>query len=122
MLLFTKGGKSTDVWFYNVEADGFTLDDKRDPIDENDLPDVSVQWNRWDNGAGNKRFSDRTAKAFYVPKKEIVESNYDLSLNRYQEIVHKEVDYDPPKVILNRLKELEDEITSDLEELEAMLG
>jgi len=67
-------------------------------------------------------FTDRTAKAFVVPKSEIADNKYDLSLNRYKEIVHEEVKYDPPKKILARLKKLETEIARDLEELEAMLG
>jgi type I restriction enzyme M protein len=126
ILVFTKGGKTTDVWFYNVEADGFTLDDKRDKIggeeDFQDVDDVPQQWARWNGGKGKKHFSDRTGKAFFVPKKEIAENDYDLSLNRYKEIVHEEVKYDSPKTILKRLKKLEAEIANDLEELEAMLG
>lgn len=126
VLLFTKGGKTTDVWFYNVEADGFTLDDKRDKIggedDFQDVDDVPQQWAKWNGGKGKKHFADRTGKAFFVPKKEITENDYDLSLNRYKEIVHEEVKYDSPKTILKRLKKLEAEIANDLEELEAMLG
>lgn len=126
VLLFTKGGKTTDVWFYNVQADGFTLDDKRDKIgdeeDFQDVDDVPQQWAKWDGGKGKKHFSDRTGKTFFVPKKEIADNDYDLSLNRYKEVVHEEVKYDPPKTILKRLKKLESEIAKDLEELEAMLG
>jgi len=126
VLFFTKGGKTTDVWFYNVESDGFTLDDKRDKIggeeDFQDINDVPQQWAKWNGGRGKKHFSDRTGKAFFVPKQEIIENDYDLSLNRYQEIVHEEVKYDSPKTILKRLKRLETEIANDLEELEAMLG
>ena len=69
-----------------------------------------------------KKDTDRTARAFFVPKSEIADNGYDLSLNRYKEIVHEEVHYDPPKKILARLKKLEAEIATDLEELEAMLG
>ena len=126
ILFFTRGGKTTDVWFYNVEADGFTLDDKRDKIgddeDFQDVDDVSVQWAKWNGRNGKKDFADRTAKAFFVAKKEIADNAYDLSLNRYKEIVHKAVEYDPPKTILKRLKKLEAEIAQDLEELESMLG
>lgn len=118
ILFFTKGGKTTDVWFYDVQADGFSLDDKRDPVPENDLPDVLERWKK----RKPKSVTDRTAKAFFVPKAEIVEQRYDLSLNRYKEIVHEEVSYDPPKTILKRLKKLEAEISAGLEELEAMLG
>ena len=71
---------------------------------------------------GERPFSDRAANAFFVPKAEIAENGYDLSINRYKEIVHEEVEYDPPKVILKRLRKLESEIANDLDELEAMLG
>ena len=122
ILFFTKDGRTNDVWFYDVENDGFSLDDKRDPVEANDLPDVRKQWAAYLTGKKNKQFKDRTGKAFLVPKSEIVDNGYDLSINRYKEIVHEEVHYDPPKVILGRLKELEKEIANDLEELEAMLG
>ena len=122
VLFFTKGGETTDVWFYDVAADGFSLDDKRDPIDDSDLPDARKQWARWLKGRSKKKFTDRTAKAFFVPKEEIAENNYDLSLNRYKEIVYKEVEYDPPKVIIGRLRDLEKVIAKDLDDLEAMLG
>jgi type I restriction enzyme M protein len=117
ILIFTKGGRTTDVWFYDVQADGLSLDDKRDPVEENDLPDVRVRWAR----RNAKKDADRKDKAFFVPKAEIAENKYDLSLNRYKEIVHEEVTYDSPKKIIGRLKKLEGEITSDLEELEGML-
>ena len=118
ILIFTKGGRTTDVWFYDVQADGFSLDDKRDPIEANDLPDVRARWAK----RNPKKDTDRKDKAFCVPRAEIVENKYDLSLNRYKEIVHEEVKYDPPKKILARLKKLETEIARDLEDLEAMLG
>lgn len=118
ILFFTKDGRTTDVWFYDVAADGYSLDDKRDPIPENDLPDVRKRWSQ----RNPKKDTDRTAKAFFVPKSEIAENGYDLSINRYKEIVHEEVQYDPPQVILERLKKLEAEIAQDLDELEAMLG
>lgn len=117
VLLFTKGGKTTDVWFYDVAADGFSLDDKREPVDQSDLPDVRKRWKK----RNPKKETDRTAKAFFVPKQEIEANKYDLSINRYKEIVHEEVEYDPPKVILGRLKKLEKEIVKELEELEGML-
>lgn len=118
IVIFTKGGKTTDVWFYDVQADGFSLDDKREPVEQNDLPDVRKRWQK----RNPKKDTDRTAKAFFVPKREIEENKYDLSINRYKEIVHEEVEYDPPKEILKRLRKMEAEIASDLEELEAMLG
>jgi len=122
ILFFTKEGKTTDVWFYDVQADGFSLDDKRTPTGDSDLPDVRTQWAKWSSGKYKKRFEDRTAKAFYVPKDEITENGYDLSLNRYKEIVYEEEEFDPPKVIIGRLRKLEEGIADDLNELEAMLG
>jgi type I restriction enzyme M protein len=118
ILFFTKDGRTTDVWFYDVQADGYSLDDKRDPVEANDLPDVRKRWAK----RNPKKDTDRTAKAFFVPKAEIAGNGYDLSINRYKEIVHEEVEYDPPKVIIGRLKKLEAEIANDLEALEAMLG
>ena len=118
ILIFTKGGRTTDVWFYDVQADGLSLDDKRNPVEANDLPDVRARWGK----RNPKKDTVRTDKAFFVPKAEIAENRYDLSINRYKEIVDEEVQYDPPKKILGRLKKLEAEIAKDLEELEAMLG
>jgi len=117
VLMFRKGGRTDHVWFYDVRADGFSLDDKRDPIPENDLPDVLARW----KVRNPKTDTDRAAKAFFVPKADIVAQDYDLSLNRYKKVVHAEVQYDPPKVILAKLKVLESEIAADLKELEEML-
>lgn len=126
ILLFTKGGKTNDVFFFDVQADGKTLDDKRDKIgatdDWQDLDVLREVWPKWNGGAGKKQFKNRTRQAFFVPKSELEENDFDLSINRYKEVVHEEEEYDPPKVILGRLKQLEAEIASDLEELESMLG
>ena len=80
------------------------------------------QWKNVGKPKGEGPFTDRKDKAFFVPKAEIADNKYDLSLSRYKEIVHTELKYDPPKKILTRLKKLEAEIASDLEELEALLG
>jgi type I restriction enzyme M protein len=117
ILLFTKGGHTNDVFFYDVQADGFSLDDKRLPVPENDLPDVRERW----KARNPKKDKDRTDKAFLVSKKEIVANKYDLSLNRYREIVHDEVAYEKPEVIIARLKDLEADIAKDLRDLEGML-
>lgn len=122
ILIFTKGGKTTDVWFYDVRADGLSLDDKRTEVNENDLPEVLAQWKKWNSGKGKRHFTDRKTQVFSVSKKEIADAGYDLSFNRYKEIVHEEIGHDPPKKILTRLKKLEAEIVADLDELEAMLG
>ena len=101
-----------------MKADGRSLDDKRiEQPDKNDLPDLVAKWQQRDSNSEN----DRTAKHFFVPVAEIREKAYDLTLNRYQETVHIEATYEPPKVILSKLKELETGILSDIEELEAML-
>jgi len=121
VLVFTKGGITDNVWFYRVENDGYSLDDKRDPVEGSDLPGLVSQWKKWKSGK-TKGMEDRTAKAFFVPKQEIVDNKYDLSINRYREIKYEEVNYDPPKKILGKLRKLEDEIMTELDELERMLG
>ena len=121
ILFFTKGGQTRDVFFYDLEHDGFTLDDKRTPDDKNDLPDCLDQWEQWTTG-DRDTFTDRTRNAFAVTATEIAENDYDLSINRYKEVVYEAVEYDPPKVILKRLAELEEEIAKGREELEGLLG
>ena len=119
ILIFTKGGETRDVFFYDVEGDGFSLDDKRDPRpDEDDLPDCLARWKARDPA----KDTDRTSKAFFVPAAEIKEANYDLSLSRYKERIYVEEEYDPPKDILGRMKALNTEIDKDLAALEEMLG
>lgn len=122
VIIFTKVGvekNGTDfVWFYDMKADGLSLDDKRQPVEENDIPDLLEKWQNRDP----KQESNRKSKAFFVPKKEIKENGYDLSINRYKEIEYEEVEYEPPKVILGKLRSLEAEISSDLDALEKMLG
>ena len=117
IVVFTKGGKTDHVFFYDVGADGFSLDDKRDAISENDLPDALARWRK----RNAKKDTDRTAKHFMVPVKEIEDKEYDLSINRYKETKHEEVKYDHPKKIIAKLRALEKEIANDLDELEAML-
>jgi type I restriction enzyme M protein len=123
VIVFVKGGKTERVWFYDMDADGRSLDDKRDKIAANDIPDIVSRWREWGHGRVEvlQDFADRKAKAFFVPVEEIVENGYDLSINRYKETAYEEAEYDPPKVILQRLHELEDEIRKDLDELERML-
>ena len=121
ILLFTKtnSGGTDDVWFYDMQADGYSLDDKRTPQpDKSDLDDILKRWQK--RSAEKKR--SRTDKSFLVPKAEIAENDYDLSINRYKEVVYEAVEYDPPKVILKRLADLDDEIAKGRKELEGMLG
>jgi len=121
ILFFTKtnSGGTDHVWFYDMQADGFSLDDKRTPQpDKSDLPDILK---RWKNLAKEKSRA-RTDASFLVPKAEIVANAYDLSLNRYKEVVHETVEHDSPKKILTRLAKLEDVITKGRKELEGLLG
>lgn len=117
IVVFTKGGKTDHVFFCDVAADGFSLDDKRDPVKENDLPAALERWQK----RSAKKDTDRTAKHFMVPVKELEEKDFDLSINRYKETKHEEVQFDPPKKIIAKLRALEAEIAKDLNELEAML-
>jgi len=117
ILVFTKGGTTDKVFFYDVQADGFSLDDKRNPVKENDLPDALKRWRKRKKG----RYEDRTKKHFMVPVKEIEEVGFDLSINRYKEVVYEAVEYEAPKVIIRKLRALEKEIAEDLAELEGML-
>lgn len=117
VLIFTKGGKTGQVWFYKVEHDGYSLDDKRTPIQDDDLPDLVRQW----KNRNPRKDTDRAKKGFFVPKDEITDNKYDLSFNRYAEAAYEEVAYDPPKTILTRLRKLEEEIVGDIDELEEML-
>ncbi len=125
ILIFTKGGSTENVFFYDVQADGFSLDDKRTHVEVNDLPDVLGQWSDYRHsreGGNPEDFSLRTQKAFFVPAVEIQGNKFDLSINRYKEVVYEEEEYDPPKEILSRMKVLEGEIMADMKELEGMLG
>jgi type I restriction enzyme M protein len=117
VLVFVKGGKTRHVWFYDMQADGYSLDDKREKQAEDDIPDVLRRWGERDA----EKDTDRTAKAFFVPVEEIVENAYDLSINRYKEVAYEEVEYEKPEVIIGWLRELEREIAEDLDALEGLL-
>lgn len=121
ILFFTKtnSGGTDHVWFYDMQADGYSLDDKRSPQpDKSDLPDILQ---RWQNLAKEKS-RKRTDPSFLVPKADIAANDYDLSLNRYKEVVHEVVNHDPPQEILARLAELETQIAHGRKELEGLLG
>jgi type I restriction enzyme M protein len=117
ILVFTKGGRTDHVFFCDVRADGFSLDDKRNPVPVNDLPFALECW----RGRDPEKDTDRTSKAFFVPANEIREQKYDLSIARYQKLVREVEALDPPRVILGRMKRLEVEIQDDIAALEAML-
>ena len=139
ILLFTKtnSGGTDQVWFYDVDADGMSLDDKRTELlpaeklgpvpavalssadhAKNNLPDILARWAKRDKA---ERKNPRTAQSFCVAKGEIAAQGYDLSLNRYKEVVHEEVNHRPPGDILKNLAVLEKEIASGMKELEGML-
>ena len=139
ILLFTKtdSGGTDQVWFYDVKADGLSLDDKRNDLippeklgpvprvalgegehAKNNLPDILARWTDRDRG---ERANPRTAQSFCVPRADIVAQGFDLSLNRYKEVVHEEVAHRAPGEILETLRELEAEIQRGMKELEGML-
>lgn len=119
ILIFTKTGHGgTDkVWFYDMKADGYSLDDKRSSVKENDIPDIIGRFNHLDKEVDRKR----TEQSFLVDKKEIVDNNYDLSINKYKEVVYEKVEYPPTSEILADIEELNKEIDKNLEELKALL-
>lgn len=119
ILIFTKTGHGgTDrVWFYDMKADGFSLDDKRSPVNENDIPDIISRFHNLENETERKR----TEQSFFVDKKDIEDNDYDLSINKYKEVEYVPVEYPPTSEILAELKEIEAEISKGLAELEEML-
>ena len=120
VLIFTKTGHGgTDkVWFYDMKADGLSLDDKRTPIADNDIPDIIQRFHNLE-GEENR---ERTEQSFFVPKQEIVENDYDLSINKYKKVEYIPVEYPPTQEILAELRELEKQITVELNELEKLLN
>jgi type I restriction enzyme M protein len=140
ILLFTKtnSGGTDHVWFYDMQVDGWSLDAKRQPLlaedklglaplhilsveehAKNNLPDALARWKLRD---GPERDRPRTAQSFCVPKDEIAANGYDLSINRYKEVVHEAVEHRPTTEVLARLRELEAEIQAGMDELEKMLS
>ncbi len=156
ILIFTKTnhGGTDNVWFYDMQADGFSLDDKRTPVKENDIPDLIARFHSLTNAVAAKQGAEplrtlplegkglrtadsdevaqqqatytehlnpRTAKSFLVPKAEIVENGYDLSINKYKQTEYKAIEYPPTSQLIAELKELEKQIQQGLEELEGMM-
>lgn len=119
ILIFTKTGHggTDDVWFYDMQADGFSLDDKRSPIEENDIPDIIARFG--DLEAEKSR--DRTEKSFMVPKEEIEQNDFDLSINKYKKTVYKAEEYPPSAEIVRELRRMTEELSEDLKKLEEML-
>lgn len=125
VLIFTKtnSGGTDKVWFYDMQADGYSLDDKRNPLDgskheNNNIPDILARWqNRED-----EQNRARTEQSFMVPLSDIQANAYDLSINRYKEAVYEEVKYDSPQTILAAICQLDEERQQELKELEELLG
>jgi type I restriction enzyme M protein len=119
ILIFTKGGETENVWFYDMQSDGYSLDDKRAKLEGyGDLQDIVTQYKKRDQ----LKDSDMKEKYFFVAKDKIVAENYDLSMSKYKEDVFEDVVYEKPDVILGKLKVLEREIEKEMGELEGMLG
>ena len=119
VLIFTKTGHggTDNVWFYDMTADGFSLDDKRSPVADNDIPDIIARFRNLDVEKDRRR----TEKSFLVPRAEIVENGYDLSINKYKKTEYKSVEYPPTSEIMAQLRKLEQEIGAAMDELETML-
>ena len=120
ILIFTKTehGGTDNVWFYDMTADGFSLDDKRTPVAENDIPDIIERFKNLDKEMDRKR----TDKSFMVPKKDIEDNGYDLSINRYKEVEYVPVEYPPTSEIMANIRDIEKEISKEMDELEKLLG
>ncbi len=120
ILIFTKTGHggTDNVWFYDMKADGFSLDDKRSAVSENDIPDIITRFHNLDG----EKDRERTEQSFFVPKQEIADNAYDLSINKYKKVEYVPVEYPSTQEIMANLHKLESEITSGLAELEEMLN
>ena len=119
IIIFTKtGAGGTDkVWFYDMQADGFSLDDKRAEVESNDIPDIIERFHALDK----EEARERTEQSFFVSKDEIVDNEYDLSINKYKKSDYVEEEYPQPLEIMTEISKLEKEITEGLKELEAVL-
>lgn len=120
IIVFTKtGAGGTDkVWFYDMKADGLSLDDKRQPIEANDIEDIVKRYHNLDSESERKR----TEQSFFVTKNEIQDNGYDLSINKYKEVIYEKVEYDSPTVILGRIDDIDNEIITIKNELKALLN
>lgn len=120
VLVFTKtgAGGTDNVWFYDMKADGFSLDDKRSEVTENDIPDIIKRFHNLDR----EKKRERTDQSFFVPKQEIVDNDYDLSINKYKKTEYVPVEYPPTSEIMAELEELNQQVTSELAELKKLLN
>ena len=120
ILVFTKTehGGTDNVWFYDMKADGFSLDDKRTVVSENDIHDIMERFKNREQEIDRKR----TEQSFMVTKQEIVDNGYDLSINKYKQVEYEKIEYLVTSEILANIKALDKEIAKEMEELEAMLN
>jgi len=119
ILIFTKTnhGGTDNVWFYDMTADGYSLDDKRTAVAENDIPDIIERFHNRDKETDRQR----TDKSFFVPKQEIIDNDYDLSINKYKKVEYKAVEYPSTQEIMAKIEEIEAEIAVEMEELKKLL-
>lgn len=119
ILIFTKtdAGGTDKVWFYDMRADGYSLDDKRSPLEANDIPDIIARY----NGLENEANRTRKEQSFFVPKDEIVANGYDLTINKYKEVERVKVDYEKPELVLARIKKLQIEIDQAIASYEGLI-
>ena len=120
ILMITKSnaGGTENVWFYDRKADSYSLDDKRSEIKENDIPDIIARFHNREAEADR----ERTEQSFFVPKQEIVDNGYDLSINKYKKVEYEAVEYPSTQEIMANLRELEMQIGQAMDELEKLLG
>ena len=120
ILIFTKtnAGGTEKVWFYDMKADGHSLDDKRQPIEENDIPDIIERFHHKEN----EETRERTEQSFLVDKQEIADNDYDLSINKYKKIEYIPVEYPPTEEILTEIEQLNEQIAKETKELREMLA
>ncbi|GEN71475.1 type I restriction-modification system subunit M [Chryseobacterium lathyri] len=118
ILIFTKGSESSNVWFYDMQNDGYTLDDKRNKIEKSDLLDIVQKYHNRNSAPSID--NQRTVNFFTISKQEIVDNNYDLSFSKYQEQVYEEVEYEEPKVIFEKLETIEANIIKGINELKEL--
>lgn len=119
VLIFTKTGHggTDNVWFYDMKADGFSLDDKRSSIKDNDIPDILERFQNLEE----EESRERTEQSFFVPKQEIAENDYDLSVNKYKKVEYVPVEYPPTQEIMSNIRDMERQISHEMDELEKLL-
>lgn len=119
IMIFTKTGHggTDNVWFYDMKADGFSLDDKRSKVEENDIPDIIARF----RDRENEKDRERTEQSFFVPKQEIADNDYDLSINKYKKVEYVPVEYPPTSEIMAELDAIELDIQKEMAELKQLL-